>query len=75
MTLDSGDAAGTIWVSNSTTYEKQWQFGALLAEPFGVSNLSPFINFTLRDMDGLGDWGALYKNDQYVYVVGLKYQF
>ncbi len=75
MNLDSGDPAGTIWVSDSTTYEKQWQFGALLTEPFGVSNLSPFINFTLRDMNGLDDWGTLYKHDQYVCVVGLKYLF
>jgi hypothetical protein len=75
MNLDSGDPAGTIWVSNSTTYEKQWQFGAMLAKPYGVSNLYPFVSFSLRDMDGLDDWGTLNKNDQYVCVVGLKYLF
>ena len=75
MNFDSGDPAGTIWVSDSTTYEKQWQLGALLAEPYGVSHLSTFINFSLRNMNGLDDWGTLDKNGQYVCAVGLKYLF
>jgi len=75
MNLDSGDSAGIIWVSNSTTYEKQWQFGAILAEPFGVSNIYPFVSVSLRDMDGLDDWGAVDKNHLYICVVGFKYLF
>jgi hypothetical protein len=75
MNLDSGHPAGIIWVSNNTTCEEQWQFGAVLAEPFGAPHLCPFVSVTLRDMDGLDDWVTLDKSHQFIYVVGVKYLF
>ena len=75
MELDSGEAAGLIWLTNNTTSEKQVQFGAKWNEPFGVPHLCPFVSITLRDMDGLDDWWTMDKSHEHIYMVGVKYRF
>lgn len=72
MWRESGDPAGTIWVEEETSIEKQWVVGAQWQNPFGLDIVSLNLSFGDRDMNGLEQWRII-KNKSQTFFLGVEF--
>ncbi len=74
MQLDSGDAAGLVWLDESTSYEQQWTISSHWKKPFGLDIISINLSLTDREMDGLEAWEKEEKGE-YVCFLGVELDY
>ncbi|MBI5787874.1 MAG: hypothetical protein HZA78_03340 [Candidatus Schekmanbacteria bacterium] len=75
MWRDAGNAAGTIWLNNTTTFEQQWVVGIRWKEPFGLDILSFNLTFGDRRLDGDSAWRIVESKEHTIFFgVALDYE-